>query len=70
MLSKKRTISELLNEWRYDEELKERILHWQTLDGRQAKYAPFPENLHPSLGKALQKEALRSFIPISERLLI
>ncbi|QQP14135.1 DEAD/DEAH box helicase [Lysinibacillus agricola] len=58
MLSKKRTISELLNEWRYDEELKEHILHWQTLDGREAKYAPFPENLHPSLVKALQTRGI------------
>lgn len=58
MLSKKRTINELLNEWRYDEELKERILHWQTLEGREAKYAPFPGNLHPSLVKALQARGI------------
>ncbi len=58
MLSKKRTISELLHEWRYNEELKERILHWQTLEGRPASYAPFPENLHPSLVKALQARGI------------
>lgn len=58
MLSKKRTISELLNEWRYDEELKERIIHWQTLEGREAKYAPLPENLHPSLVKALRTRGI------------
>ncbi|OXS76125.1 ATP-dependent helicase [Lysinibacillus sp. KCTC 33748] len=58
MLSKKRTISELLSEWRYDEELKERIVHWQTLEGREAKYAPFPANLHPSLVKALQSRGI------------
>ena len=54
----KRTISELLNEWRYDEELKERILHWQTLEGCEAKYAPLPENLHPSLVKALRTRGI------------
>ncbi|MEQ6356277.1 DEAD/DEAH box helicase [Lysinibacillus sp. M3] len=58
MLSKKRTISELLSEWSYDEELKERIVHWQTLEGREAKYAPFPANLHPSLVKALQSRGI------------
>ncbi|EON72440.1 DEAD/DEAH box helicase [Lysinibacillus sphaericus] len=58
MLSKKRTISELLNEWRYDDELKERIIHWQTLEGRDAKLAPFPGNLHPSLVKALHARGI------------
>lgn len=58
MLSKKRTISALLNEWRYDEELKERIIHWHTLDGREAKLAPFPSNLHPSLVKALHARGI------------
>ena len=58
MLSKKRTISELLNEWRYDEALKERILHWHTLEGREAKLAPFPKNLHPSLIKALHARGI------------
>ncbi|MFJ7952740.1 DEAD/DEAH box helicase [Lysinibacillus sp. NPDC096418] len=59
MLSKKRTISELLDEWRYDEELKERIFHWHTLDGREARLAPFPDTLHPSLIKALHTRGIR-----------
>ncbi|POZ57053.1 RNA helicase CrhR [Lysinibacillus sphaericus] len=58
MLSKKRTISALLNEWRYDDELKERIIHWHTLEGRDAKNAPFPENLHPALVKALHARGI------------
>lgn len=54
MLSKKKSISELLQSWQYDEELKQNIIHWHTLDGRRAEYAPFPDELHPSLQKALR----------------
>ena len=54
MLSKKKSIHELLQSWQYDEELKQNIIHWHTLDGKQAAYAPFPEELHPSLQKALR----------------
>lgn len=58
MLSKKRTIRELLNEWQHDEELKARIVHWHTLEGKDASYKPFPENLHPSIKKALQHRGI------------
>ena len=54
MLSKKKSISELLQSWQYDEELKQNIIHWHTLDGKRAEYAPFPAELHPSLQKALR----------------
>ncbi|MGE7666012.1 DEAD/DEAH box helicase [Ureibacillus composti] len=58
MFSKKRSIDELLQEWRYDEELKQSIVHWQTLEGRPAQYAPFPKQLHPSIKKALQSRGI------------
>lgn len=58
MFSKKKSISELLQAWRYDEELKENIMHWHTLDGKAAEYEPFPEELHPSLKNALQKRGI------------
>ena len=54
MLSKKKSISELLQSWQYDEQLKQNIIHWHTLDGKRAEYAPFPDELHPSLQKALR----------------
>lgn len=54
MLSKKKSISELLQSWQYDEELKRNIIYWHTLDGKRAEYAPFPDELHPSLQKALR----------------
>ena len=58
MFSKKRTIDELLAEWRYDKELQQNILHWQSLEAIPARYAPFPEKLHPSIQKALNKRGI------------
>lgn len=53
MLSKKRTISQLVDEWQYDEEMKQNIVAMHTIDEKQAQYADFPSNLHPSIIKAL-----------------
>lgn len=58
MLSKKRTIAELLRNWQHDEELKQNIAHWQTLEGQPAHYADFPSSLHPSIQKALQARGI------------
>ncbi|WP_431029919.1 DEAD/DEAH box helicase [Lysinibacillus sp. LZ02] len=58
MFSKKKSISELLQSWQYDEELKQNIVHWHTLDGKAAEYAPFPSELHPSLKNALQSRGI------------
>ncbi|RUL55510.1 DEAD/DEAH box helicase [Lysinibacillus antri] len=58
MFSKKRTIDELLNEWMYDEELKQNIIHWQTLDAKPARFATLPDQLHPSIVKALQARGI------------
>lgn len=49
----KKSIDELIYEWQQDEELKENIAHVVTIDGKEGEYADFPENLHPSLKKAL-----------------
>lgn len=59
MLSKKRTIDELLNEWKHDAELMENIVHWQTLEGQVASYAPFPNEMHPSIVKALHARGIK-----------
>ena len=58
MFNKKKTIAELLKEWQYDPQMKERIVHWHTLEGRPANYKPLPENLHPSIQKALKARGI------------
>lgn len=58
MIKKKRTIDELLQEWQYDEELKQNIVHISTLEGRPAQFCEFPKNLHPSIQKALKARGI------------
>ncbi|MEO4053032.1 DEAD/DEAH box helicase [Solibacillus sp. CAU 1738] len=58
MLSKKKSISQLLEAWQYDEDLKENIMHWHTLEAQPASYAPFPETMHQSIRKALQMRGI------------
>lgn len=52
------TISDLLKAWQYDEELKQNIVHWHTLEAMPAVYAEFPEALHPSIQKALHQKGI------------
>lgn len=52
-MNKKRTIDELIQEWQYDKSLQQNIVHSITIEGKEASYADFPENLHPSIKKAL-----------------
>lgn len=59
MLSKKRTVSELLNEWRFDEELQQNIVSTHTVDALPAHYADFPDALHPSIKKALEARGIK-----------
>lgn len=58
MFNNKKSISELLQAWQYDEELKQNIAHWQTIEGKDALYADFPHELHPSLRQALQNRGI------------
>ena len=58
MFSKKKSIAQLLEAWRYDEELKENIVHWHTLEAKEASYASFPAQLHPSIQKALKARGI------------
>lgn len=58
MFSKKRTIDDLLIEWQYDEQLKQNIVHWQTIEATPARYSKFPNELHPSIKKALNKRGI------------
>lgn len=58
MLTKKRTISELIAQWQQDELIAPNIAYMRTVDGKDADYAQFPEVLHPSIVKALQAKGI------------
>ncbi|BDH61428.1 putative ATP-dependent helicase YprA [Lysinibacillus sp. PLM2] len=56
--SKKKSIDEIVQQWKSDEELKNNILYWNTIEGKEASYAPFPDSLHPSIKKALEDRGI------------
>lgn len=58
MLNKHKTISEIVSEWKNDPNIKQNIEHIETLPGKSAETAPFPNHLHPSIVGALQKRGI------------
>ncbi|WP_424237109.1 DEAD/DEAH box helicase [Bhargavaea ginsengi] len=58
MLNKQKTISELVGEWLSDSEMRDSIRHHRVIEGKDARYAPFPERLHPSIRKALESRGI------------
>ncbi|MFC4411325.1 DEAD/DEAH box helicase [Chungangia koreensis] len=58
MIRSKKGLSGVISEWRQDPEMKERIAHWHTVEAKTAKYADFPEVLHPSIQKALRERGI------------
>lgn len=58
MFTSKKTVSQLVEQWRHDPKMKENIEHIEVLAGKAAETAPFPEQLHPSIAQALQKRGI------------
>lgn len=52
-LYKKKSIRQLLDDWKIDENRNTKILHVHSTEEKQAKYASFPDNMHVSLQNAL-----------------
>lgn len=57
-LIKKQTIGELLKEWKTDSVMRERIVHWHTIDEKEATLADFPSDLHTSIIQALRNRGI------------
>lgn len=53
MWSKKKTVDELLKAWQQDADIRERIEAIRTIEATPARYAALPNELHPSLRRAL-----------------
>lgn len=52
-------VNRLLQRWRSDPAIAENIACWLTLPERSARWADFPDTLHPRLRQALQKSGLQ-----------
>jgi DEAD/DEAH box helicase domain-containing protein len=55
---RRKKLPELLNEWKTEPEMMERIVHWHTKAEKPAAYADFPPEMHESLKEALRKKGI------------
>lgn len=56
----RKSLQKMINEWRQDSKFKENIVHWHTLEAKEARTTEFPESIHPLLKEALQKRGISS----------
>ncbi|AYC29422.1 DEAD/DEAH box helicase [Paenisporosarcina cavernae] len=54
----KKTVVELIEQWKNDPEMKERIVYSRTLPEKDAIYVPFPSTMHPKLIEGLHKRSI------------
>ncbi|WP_397537718.1 DEAD/DEAH box helicase [Rummeliibacillus pycnus] len=54
-MSKRKSIEELLQDWQSNPEMQDRVEYVHTIPAKPPKLVDFPNNLHPSLIKALHK---------------
>jgi DEAD/DEAH box helicase domain-containing protein len=52
------SLSALLNAWQTDPNMASNIAAWRTFPPRPARFAPFPEDLHPALADALRARGI------------
>ena len=55
-----KNLQEIINRLKSNEEFKENIVHWQTIEAKEAKLVDFPESIHPSLKKAMQERGIHA----------
>ena len=58
MLKQKKTIAELLEEWKVNSDRFPQIEHIHTTEEKEAVYASFPTNMHASIRKALESRGV------------
>ncbi len=57
-LIKKKAIAELLSEWKQDPVMRERIVHWHTIEEKEAMLSDFPIDLDSSIKEALKERGI------------
>ncbi|MDN7241076.1 DEAD/DEAH box helicase [Planococcus sp. N028] len=55
---RRKTLPQLMDEWKIEPDMMERIVHWHTMKEKPAKYADFPSEMHASLKEALRKKGI------------
>ncbi|MFJ7725595.1 DEAD/DEAH box helicase [Neobacillus sp. NPDC097160] len=54
----RKSLQEILNELKINDEFKENIVTWQTIEEKPANVVPFPIDLHPLLKKSLHSKGI------------
>ncbi|MEH6987380.1 DEAD/DEAH box helicase [Cytobacillus firmus] len=54
----RKNLPEIMKQLISEQQYKENIVHWHTIEEKEAKTASLPENIHPSLKDALQKRGI------------
>lgn len=52
------SMTEMIEWFRQSPEIMEQVTHWHTIPPREAKYAPFPEDLRPDIQEALRDRGI------------
>jgi len=58
MMNVRKNLQNMITELTHSEEFKENIVHWQTLEAKEARVIEFPESIHPLLKESLQKRGI------------
>ncbi|WP_338470049.1 DEAD/DEAH box helicase [Niallia sp. XMNu-256] len=59
-MSLHKSLQEIIKELKFSDHFKQNIVHWQTIEAREAKVVDFPDSIHPSLIKALQQRGVHT----------
>ncbi|MDT0160189.1 MULTISPECIES: DEAD/DEAH box helicase [Bacillaceae] len=54
----RKNLQEILKDLKMTEEFKDNIVHWHTIEEKEAKTEDLPEDIHPSLRNALEKRGI------------
>lgn len=54
----RKSIHDIISQLKTDPSLKDQIVHWHTMAGRDAEFTSFPNELHPQLVEALKKKQI------------
>lgn len=57
---RKKSLADIMNDLLTDEQYKDQISFWHTIDEKEAVYAPFPNDLHEQLRTALEARGISS----------
>src|SRR4051794_11637102 len=59
-MNMRKSLQDLLCQLKVSDEFKENIVHWETIEEKEAKTVDFPESIHFSIKSALQRRGINS----------